>query len=203
LPGNANLPQSVTTAIKSLREGDKAAVSGAHDVLRNAVLGGPGCLRTDMPQQVDWADAVWDDFVTLLAHDDNHVRSIAGQMLSNLARSAPSESALRDLSKVSAATRDKMFVTARHILQSLWKFGLGTKELRGASVVVFADLFRDNSTEKHPTLRRFDIVTGLRALHDETGDDHVLQTARELIFLEDDPKYRKKYSDVWSDLIGG
>ena len=157
---------------------------------------------TDKPKPVDWAEATWYEFVALMAHDNNHVRSIAGQTLSNLAQSAPPETAMRDLGKVAAATRDEMFVTARHILQSLWKFGLGTKELRGALLAGLADLFRDSINEKNPTLRRFDIVTGLRALYDETGDDGVLQTARDLISLEDDPKYRKKYSGVWSDLIG-
>lgn len=196
------LPDAVALAITSLRDGDKDEVSHAHGLLQDAVLGRRGCLRTDKPKPVDWAEATWYEFVALMAHDNNHVRSIAGQTLSNLAQSAPPETAMRDLGKVAAATRDEMFVTARHILQSLWKFGLGTKELRGALLAGLADLFRDSINEKNPTLRRFDIVTGLRALYDETGNDGVLQTARDLISLEDDPKYRKKYSGVWSDLIG-
>ncbi|WP_430448593.1 hypothetical protein [Rhodophyticola sp.] len=195
------LPEAVTIAIASLRDGEKSKVGDAHDLLQDAVLGRQGCLRTDKPQPVDWAEAAWDEFITLMAHDNNHARSIAGQVLSNLAQSVPPETALRDLDKVSAATRDQMFVTARHVLQSMWKFGLGTKEVRRALVAEFADLFRISGTEKNPTLRRFDIVTGLRALFDETGDDSLLQTARDLISLEDDPTYRKKYSGVWRDLI--
>lgn len=201
MPSRTELPEVVANAIASLTDGDKGKVAHAYELLRDAVVGRQGCLRTDRPQPVDWAEAAWDAFVTLIAHDNNHVRSIAGQMLSNLAQSVPPETALRDLGKVTAATRDEMFVTARHILQSLWKFGLGSIELRGALMTGYVDLFRGGRTEKNPTLRRFDITVGLRALYDETEDDAVLRTARELISLEDDPKYRKKYSRVWSDLV--
>lgn len=194
------LPEVVTIAITSLKDGDRAKVGEAYDALQDAVLGGQGCLRTDIPQNINWAGTAWSEFVALLTHDNNHVRSIAGQMLSNMAQSVPPKTALHDLDKVAAATRDEMFVTARHILQAMWKYGLGTKEVRASLVATYADLFRNSEGEKNPTLRRFDIITGLRALYNEVNDDDLLEVSQELISLEKDTKYRKKYSGVFRDL---
>lgn len=148
-----------------------------------------------------WADAAWGDFVALLGHENNHVRSIAGQVLSNLAQSVDHDTALRDLPLVIAATRDRMFVTARHILQALWKYALDVEDLRTVLQADLTNRFEDSTAEKNSTLIRFDIVSGLRTLYDQSGDPAVMQTARQLISLEDAVKYRKKYAAVWRGLI--
>ena len=142
-----------------------------------------------------------DRFAALLSHGNGHVRSIAGQMLSNLAPSAAPKTAQRDFGKALAGTRDGKFVTARHILQSLWKFGLGGEDVRRALLDGLAERFRQAEGEKNGTLVRFDIATGLRALYDETGDETVRPTAVELIALEQDAKYARKYAGAWRGLM--
>ncbi len=47
------------------------------------------------------------------------------------------------------------------------------------------------------SLIRYDIIQGLRRLHEETGDEQVKAKALDLIQTERDPKYRKKYATVW------
>jgi hypothetical protein len=191
------LPRPVAAAIAGLASGERPAITSAYTKLLDAVLGKQGCLRNDLPQKVAWADAAWGEFVSLLAHENNHVRSIAGQMLSNLARSVDHDTALRDLPVVIAATRDPMFVTARHILQALWKYALDDAVLRERLLAELAHRFEDCGAEKNCTLIRFDIVSGLRTLYDRSGDPAVPNTARQLISLEGDDKYRKKYAAVW------
>lgn len=194
------LPEAVTSAIDGLSSGEKPDLARAHSLLQEAVLGAQGCLRTDLPRRVDWAEAAWGEFVALLRHEDNHVRSIAGQMLSNLAQSAECETALRDLPQAVAATRDEKFVTARHVLQALWKYGLGPPALREALLVALSRRFEDSASEKNATLIRSDFIAGLRALHDRCGDPAIPEAAEQLISREPDPKYRKKYVGVWRDL---
>ena len=121
-------------------------------------------------------------------------------MLSNLAQSAAPNDALRDMPKVFAVTGDEKFVTARHVLQSVWKFGLSGRDVRKALLEALDARYRDCAGEKNATLIRFDIVSGLRALFDRTDDQTVMETAIRLISLEDDAKYRRKYEGVWRDL---
>lgn len=194
-------PGFVMTAIGNLQAGQKAGFAEAHEMLQEAVLGSQGCLRKDLPHKVPWADTCWSTFTGLLDHDNNHVRAIAGQVLCNLARSTPPETVLRDLETIVASTGDEKFVTGRHILQALWKIGLGDQGTRKALLDALADRFKTCTSEKNASLMRYDIVVGLRTLYDEVGDKTVLATARNLISSEDDPKYRKKYASAWGGLI--
>jgi hypothetical protein len=146
---------------------------------------------------VPWADAVWDDVVANLKHRDNHNRAIAAQLLCNLAARDPGGRILGDLDALMMVTRDDRFVTARHCLLSLWKIGLGG-DVQRAAVVTALDLrFRECAEEKNGTLIRNDIVETLRRLHDVVADPAIEATARELIELEVDPKYRRKYAKHW------
>ena len=52
-------------------------------------------------------------------------------------------------------------------------------------------------TEKNSTLIRYDIVQSLRNLYDAVGDEAIREKALELIEMEDDLKYRKKYAGAW------
>ncbi|HZK53307.1 MAG TPA: hypothetical protein VFC84_03765 [Desulfosporosinus sp.] len=81
-------------------------------------------------EPVAWAYDVWDEMKSNLSHEDNHMRSIAAQILSNLAKSDPEKRMLKNFPELIAVTQDKRFVTARHCLQSLWKIGLAGNEQR-------------------------------------------------------------------------
>jgi hypothetical protein len=144
-----------------------------------------------------WAHDVWDEVVANLTHADNHNRAIAGQLLCNLAAHDPTERILGDLDALVEVTKDERFVTARHTLRSLWKIGLGGDAQRRAVVAALDHRYRECTAEKNGTLIRNDIVEGLRLLHDAVGGPEVERTARTLIELEDDPKYRRKYAKHW------
>jgi hypothetical protein len=148
-------------------------------------------------EPVPWAYEVWDEVVAHLAHDDNHNRAIAAQILCNLALGDPEQRMLKDLGALIEVTRDKRFVTARHCLQSLWKIGLAGPAQRAALVDALAARFADCEPEKNHTLIRNDIVVGLRALHQATGDETIEPRVRALIETEADPKYRSKYAKSW------
>jgi hypothetical protein len=132
-----------------------------------------------------------------LTHKDNHLRSIAAQLLCNLAGSDPEERMLKDFDVLLAVTRDERFVTARHCLLSLWKVGAAGKKQQKAVVDGLARRFEDCRAEKNGTLIRFDIIQGLRKLYDAVKDESIRTSALGLIETEVDLKYRKKYAGVW------
>lgn len=186
MPNKIATPTNVREAIAVLAGGDRNLQGEAYSTLLEATK-----------EEVGWADEVWRDFVELLGHRDNRVRSIAGQMLCNLARSASEETVMGGLDALEGATRDEKFVTARHVLEGIWKVGLGGGPLRGEVVRRLEARFRGCSGEKNGTLVRHDILVCLRRLFDATGDEGVKETALGLIPLEEDLKYRKKYAGAW------
>jgi hypothetical protein len=150
---------------------------------------------TDSP--VDWAYEVWDDLLGTLVDGDNRQRSIAAQVLSNLAKSDPKERMLKDLAALLKVTKDERFVTARHCLQSLWKVGMAGELQRKALLKGLATRFKECGAEKNCTLIRYDILVVLRRVYDAVRDEQMRSTAQRLIAMEEDPKYQKKYSTVW------
>jgi hypothetical protein len=150
---------------------------------------------TDKP--VDWAYDVWDEMVEGLSHNDNHVRAIAAQVLCNLAKSDPENRMLKDFDALLAVTKDERFVTARHCTQSIWKVGAAGKKQQKKLVDSLAGRFKECITEKNCTLIRYDILQGLRNLYDEVKDETIKEKALELIEIEEDLKYRKKYASLW------
>ena len=60
--------------------------------------------------------------------------------------------------------------------------------------------FRNCLDEKNYTLVRFDIIQDLRNLYDEVKDEDIKQKALALIEEVDDPKYQKKYANVWKNV---
>ena len=155
---------------------------------------------TDKP--VDWAYDVWDGLVEDLRHADNHQRAIAGQVLSNLAKSDRQNRMLEDFDALLAVTKDERFVTARHTLQSIWKVGAAGKKQQKLVVDGLAGRFRDCVAEKNCTMIRYDIIQGLRKLYEEVKDEKVKEKALELIATEEDSKHRKKYTGLWRDRRG-
>lgn len=148
-------------------------------------------------EPVDWAYEAWDGLLEDLRSKDNHLRSIASQVLCNLAKSDPKGRMLADFDAVLAVTRDERFVTARHCLLSLWKVGTAGPRQKAMVVERLAGRFADCAAEKNATLIRYDIIQGLRNLYDVGKDEAIRQKALELIETEEDPKYRKKYASVW------
>lgn len=150
---------------------------------------------TDQP--VDWAYEVWNELLADLRHADNHRRSIASQLLSNLAMSDPEQRMLHDFDALFAVTRDERYVTARHCLQAIWKVALAGPRQQHIVVEALAGRFEDCVTEKNASLIRYDIVGDLRKIYDVGQDEQVRETALALIATEDDPKYRQKYARLW------
>lgn len=148
-------------------------------------------------EKVDWAYDVWDKLKEWLTDSDNHRRSRAAQFLAGLAISDPEKRMLNDFPALWKVTKDPKFVTARHSLQSIWKVGLAGIEQKELVLNHFIDRFENGADEKNYTLIRYDMIVGLRKLFDEVNDEHIKQTAMELIDIEEDEKYRKKYMSVW------
>ena len=149
-------------------------------------------------EPVDWSYDVWDDMVARLSHKDNHLRTIAAQILCNLARSDPDGRILKDFPAILAVTKDEKFVTARHSLQAIWRIGLaGAQQQQQMVVDGLAKRFQECVTEKNCTLIRYDIIQGFRNLYDETKNEALREVALGLIETEEDLKYRKKYASLW------
>ncbi|RKG51071.1 hypothetical protein D7X30_36670 [Corallococcus sp. AB011P] len=151
--------------------------------------------------KVAWAAEVWDGLLALLKEGDNHQRAIAAQVLANLAKSDTEGRMPKDLDRLIAATKDEKFVTARHSLQCLWRVATASDALRKAVADKLKKRFKECATEKNGTLIRYDILEVLRKTHDATPDPALPPLAFSLIELEEDPKYRKKYSGLWKDLM--
>ena len=151
--------------------------------------------KTEKP--VDWAYEAWDELIEGLTHKDNHVRAICGQLLGNLGRSDPNGRMFKDFDKLLAVTKDERFVTARHTLQNIWKVGLGGKNAQQLVVKGLEKRFRECVRERNTTLIRNDILVSLRNLYNATTSSEIREKALELIELEKDPKYKKKYATAW------
>ena len=150
-------------------------------------------------KEVEWAYDVWDQFVQDLTHRDNHKRSRVAQFLAHLAISDPEKKMLHDFPALWAVTKDPKFVTARHSLQSIWRVGLAGDEQLELILSHFADRFTHGAEEKNYTLIRYDMIQGLRNLYDEINSEEIKQLALDLIAIEEDPKYQKKYASVWKN----
>jgi hypothetical protein len=148
-------------------------------------------------EPVDWAYEVWDGLLEALGHKDNRVRSIAAQLLCNLAKSDPRGRILQDFRRLLAGTKDPQFVTARHTLQALWGIGLVGEKQQAKVVSGLSGRFRECAAEKNGTLIRYDILQGLRRLYDAVKDEGIRKRALALIATEEDPKYRRKYATLW------
>ena len=157
-------------------------------------------LMKETEKPVDWAYEAWDEIVAGLTDKDNHVRAICGQLLSNLARSDPKGRIFKDFDKLLSVTRDERFVTARHTMQNIWKVGLGGKKHQQLVVQGLEKRFKECVKEKNCTLIRYDITVALRKLYDATTSSEIKEKSLELIELEKDAKYKKKYMTVWKKL---
>ena len=184
MPPTASVPYK--QLLGELRSPDQGRQNNAFQALVKA---------TDSP--VDWAYEIWDDLLRTLVDGDNRQRSIASQVLSNLAKSDPRQRMVKDLAALLEVTKDERFVTARHCLQSLWKVGVAGEPQRKALLKGLGGRFKECGTEKNCTLIRYDILMVLRRVYDLAGDEQIRALAQRLIATEEDLKYQKKYMTVW------
>ena len=154
-------------------------------------------LVAETEKPVDWAYEAWDELVEGLTDKDNHVRAICSQLLANLSKSDPKGRIFKDFDKLLHVTRDARFVTARHTLQSIWKVGLAGKNAQIMVVNGLEERFKESINEKNGTLIRYDIIVCLRNLYNATTSGEIKEKALELIEMEKDAKYKKKYAGVW------
>lgn len=180
------MDKTIRTLLDNIRSKDGELQDKAYSTLMD---------KTEKP--VDWVYEAWDELVGDLTHKDNHVRAIAAQLLANLAKSDPKGRMFKDFDKLLNVTKDERFVTARHCLQSLWKIGLAGKKQQQLVVNGLEQRFHECATEKNCTLIRYDIIMDLRNLYDVTTASEIKEKALELIELEQDLKYKKKYATVW------
>jgi hypothetical protein len=148
-------------------------------------------------QPVDWAYEAWDELLSGLTHKDNHVRAITSQLLANLGKSDPKGWMFKDFDKLLHVTCDEKFVTARHCMQNIWKVGLGGKKAQQLVVNGLERRFIECVDEKNCTLIRYDILVALHNLYNATTSTEIKKKALELIELEQDTKYKKKYASAW------
>ena len=173
-------------SLEELRSPDKERQNGAFQALMAA-----------SQEPVDWAYAVWDDLLRIVVDGDNRQRAIAGQVLCSLAASDPKDRMVKDVKVLLVVTKDERFVTARHCLQSLWKVGVAGERQREALMKGLVLRFKECAVEKNCTLIRYDILASIRRVYDTVGDEKLRGLAKSLIGLEDDLKYRKKYTALW------
>jgi hypothetical protein len=154
-------------------------------------------ILDETSQPVPWAYDVWDELLKQLSDRNNRNRSIAAQVMCNLAKSDPADRILRDFPALFDVVSDERFVTARHALQAMWKVGCVGEKHREILVSALESRFSDCVTHKNCTLIRHDIIESLRKLFDAVQDETIRTRAKALIELESDPKYKKKYSTLW------
>lgn len=181
-----NMEKTIRTKMDAIFTGDGDAQFKAYDY-----------LMKESEKPVSWAYDVWDELVAGLTHKDNHVRAICGQLLGNLGKSDLQGRMFKDFDKLLNVTKDERFVTARHTMQNIWKVGLGGKKSQQLVVKGLEKRFKECVKEKNGALIRYDILVSLRNLYDATTSSEIKEKAVELIELEKDPKYKKKYAGVW------
>jgi flagellar biosynthesis regulator FlaF len=177
--------EDVHGTLDRIRSSDRSVQGEAYEAMITA---------TDEP--VDWAYEVWDQLVEDLGHTNNRVRSIASQILANLAKSDPERRIVHDFPALLEVTRDERFVTARHCLQSLWKVGVAGEEQREVYRHGMVSRFDECPAEKNGALTRVDILQSLRDVYDHTQDASIRATAEALIEREDAENNRKKLAKV-------
>lgn len=175
--------EAARDAVAQIHAGDRAQQGAAYQRLLGATA-----------HTVTWAYDVWDRLVAALGSDDNRLRSIASQILANLAaHSDPDGRIVTDFDALAAVTRDARFVTARHALQSLWKVSLGGAEQLHLVLDHLATRFHDCAQEKNCGLIRQDIVVALASIERVSGAQSGGSVAEELIASEPDATCRRKY----------
>ncbi len=171
--------------------------SGKKDLQQEAFLR----LQEMAKQKVEWAYDIWDLLLSFLTDRDNHLRAIGGQLLAQLAKSDEEGRMIGDLSAIYSVTHDDRFVTARHVLQSLWKIAVVGDEMEHRVLGLLAERYHSCLGEKNGRLIRYDIIVLLRKIFDHGSKEGVRELAETLIQLEEEERYRRKYAAEWRGLV--
>ncbi|MBU3113636.1 hypothetical protein [Clostridium lacusfryxellense] len=147
--------------------------------------------------EVDWAYEVWETLIQDLKDKNNHLRSIAAQLLCNLSKSDKEARIISDFHHLILLTRDERFVTARHCLRSLWKIGIIGEKHTDLVLSGLEERYKDCINEKNCTLIRADIIEDLKNMYTILNDEVISTKVLELLEMETDDKYKKKYLSIW------
>ena len=180
------MDKSIRTNLNDIRSKDGRIQFKAYDYLMKV---------TEKP--VDWAYEAWDELVEGLTNKDNHVRAIAAQILTHLAKSDPKGRIFKDFDKLLTVTKDERFVTARHCMQALWNVGVVSKKHQKMYVEGLSGRFKECIKEKNGHLIRYDILVSMRNVYNEVGVESIREKAQMLIESEKDLKNKQKYAAVW------
>jgi hypothetical protein len=147
-------------------------------------------------EKVDWVYDIWDGLLEKLKSDNSYQRSIAIMLFCNLAKSDHENRMAGVLNDLLAHTRDEKFITSRQCIQNIWKIAAVNRQYRNIILDHLEKRFRECREESHYNLIRMDILQSIMSLFSVEKDDQLLIKVRELITLEEDPKYRKGYSKL-------
>lgn len=146
--------------------------------------------------KVDWVYEVWDDLVCKLDHENSYQRSIAIMVLCNLAKSDSENRIEGILDRLLAHTRDDKFITSRQCIQNIWKVAAINNRTKTIVLDHLEKQYADCSEDKHYNLIRQDVIQSIRLLYDYEEDDSLLARAKEMIKMEKEDRYRKKYKAI-------
>jgi hypothetical protein len=180
------MDKSIRTYLDNIRSDDGQLQNKAYSILME---------KTEKP--VGWAYEAWDELIEGLTHKDNHVRAIAAQILTHLAKSDLKGRIFKDFAKLLTVTKDERFVTARHCMQALWNVGVVSKKHQKMYVDGMSGRFKECIKEKNGHLIRYDILVSMRNVYNEVKDEAIREKALALIETEKDLKNKKKYAIVW------
>lgn len=150
-------------------------------------------------EPVDWAAEVWEEMISMLKSYDSNERSMAAQILANLAKNVPARM-LKDFDHLKALTIDTNLSTAVTAIGSFWKIGIINAELRDKVVELLSNSFKTSEYEKDHALKRYGIIECFRRIYNEVKDDALRNKSLTLVALDPDRPNRIKYGSVWIDL---
>lgn len=146
---------------------------------------------------VDWAYELWSPILQAFTSPDNHLRSLAGQAFCRLALSDPEGRFAQDLEALLTLTCDSRFVTARHVIQSLWRIGLGGELHRKLLLTVVRRRWSLTMAEKNSNLVQSDLIGVLGTLYSRGSNRELENLAQELINSITDSVQHKKLLAAW------
>ena len=153
-------------------------------------------------EKVVWVYEVWDDLLLKLDDPNSYQRSIAIMVLCNLARSDWENRLEGSLHRLLAHTRDEKFITSRQCLQNVWKIAVAHPGSKMVILEHLAQQFASCEQEKHYNLIRQDIISSMKMIYESTLDVDLPAKTQELIKLESEKKYQKKYEDIFTEQAG-
>jgi hypothetical protein len=147
--------------------------------------------------KVKWIYDVWEGLVNSLSDENSYQRSIAVMVICNLAKSDTEGKLSKAIGRLLPLTNDEKFVTSRQCIQNLWKVAVTSTSLKKKVVDHLIAQYKNCTNDKHYNLIRLDIHQSLRNICDQSLDSGIRSKALELIEMEEEPKFRKRYAAIW------